>query len=202
MQGSPGNTGLALQVISNSISASTYLASLSITLSSLIGTWVGSSSSKLITDSVIFGDTSHSTSSIKYITLLCFFLTAFASFIQSTRYFIHANFLMSTPDSDVPVRYVQKAVIRGGNFWSLGLRALYFATTLLLWVFGPIPMFACSLCAVAALHFLDTNSTPLHDYRLRPGKSMVGGEENQNRDMCHVKMTSYGFQPQNTNALK
>jgi hypothetical protein len=40
---------------------------------------------------------------------------------------------MSTLDSDIPVSYVQTEKIRGGNFGSTGLRALYFATTLLLW---------------------------------------------------------------------
>ncbi|XP_077228006.1 uncharacterized protein LOC143861007 [Tasmannia lanceolata] len=181
LQGAPSDTALALQVISTNISAATYLASLSITLSSLIGTWVGSSSSKAIMNSVIYGDTSASTSSVKYITLLSFFLVAFTSFVQSTRYYLHANFLMSTLDSDIPLSYVQSAVIRGSNFWSLGLRALYFATTLLLWVFGPIPMFICSLSMVMALHFLDSNSTPLHKFQFRSNQGLekkVGGQKN------------------------
>ncbi|KAF5206263.1 spastin, putative (Protein of unknown function, DUF599) [Thalictrum thalictroides] len=40
-------TGIALQVLSGNISAATYLASLSIGLSSLIGAWVGSSSNNI-----------------------------------------------------------------------------------------------------------------------------------------------------------
>ncbi|KAF6170674.1 hypothetical protein GIB67_015626 [Kingdonia uniflora] len=158
-------TGIALQVMSSNIGAATYLASLSIGLSSLIGAWVGSSSSNIFMSDLIYGDTSSSTITIKYISLLTCFLLAFASFIQSTRYSVHANFLMSTPNTDIPVKYVQLAVIRGSNFWSLGLRALYFATTLLLWIFGPIPMFASSVIMVFLLHFLDTNSTPLHQYQ-------------------------------------
>ncbi|XXG90101.1 hypothetical protein AAC387_Pa12g1943 [Persea americana] len=165
LQGGPTNTALAIQVISSNVTASTYLASLSITLSSIIGTWVGSSSSRVFMDTVIYGDRSPSTASVKFITLLSVFLAAFTSFVQSARYFLHASFLISTPDSDIPVSYVQKAVIRGGNFWSVGLRSLYFATTLVLWIFGPIPMFACSLSTVVVLHFLDSNSTPLHKYR-------------------------------------
>jgi uncharacterized membrane protein len=77
---------------------------------------------------------------------------------------------MSTLDSDIPVSYVQTAIIRGGNFWSTGLRALYFATTLLLWIFGPIPMFACSVFMVVILHVFDSNSTPLHNYMYRSTK--------------------------------
>ncbi|XP_072956482.1 uncharacterized protein [Typha angustifolia] len=164
LKGTPEETGLALQVISSSISASSNLASLSIALSSLIGTWVGSTSKVFMTE-VIYGDTSPTTSSVKYVALLICFLAAFTCFIHSSRYFVHASFLMSTLDSDIPVSYVQTSVIRGGNFWAMGLRALYFATTLLLWIFGPIPMFSCSIFMVVILHSLDSNATPLHQFQ-------------------------------------
>ncbi|KAJ6795200.1 Uncharacterized protein M6B38_227475 [Iris pallida] len=164
LKASPGETSVALNVISNNMSESSSLASVSISLSSLIGTWIGSTS-KLFMTGAIYGDTSQSTASVKYISLLVCFLAAFTCFIHSARYFVHAMYLMSTPGSDVPVAYVQTAVVRGSNFWSLGLRALYFATSLLMWIFGPIPMFACSVCTVLVLHFLDTNSTPLHNFQ-------------------------------------
>ncbi|KAH7686070.1 hypothetical protein IHE45_04G080100 [Dioscorea alata] len=163
MQATPDETGIALQVISSSLSASTNLASLSIALSSLIGTWIGSTT-KVFMSEVIYGDTSTATASVKYISLIICFLAAFTCFIHSARYFVHATFLLSTLNSNVPVEYVQTAVIRGGNFWAMGLRALYFATTLLLWIFGPIPMFICSVFMVIILAFLDTNSTPLHRF--------------------------------------
>ncbi|XP_010919292.1 uncharacterized protein [Elaeis guineensis] len=172
LQMTPEDTGLALQVISSNISASSNLASLSIALSSIIGTWAGSTSKVFMTE-VIYGDTSQATSSVKYIALLICFLAAFTCFIHSARYFVHASFLMSTLDSDIPVSFVQTAVIRGGNFWSMGLRAMYFATTLLLWIFGPIPMFLCSVFMVVILHFLDTSSTPLHQYQFSSNKRWV-----------------------------
>ena len=34
-----------------------------------------------------------------------------------------------------------------------------------MWIFGPIPMFACSLLMVVILHMLDTNSLPLHQHQ-------------------------------------
>ncbi|KAK9152885.1 hypothetical protein Sjap_000365 [Stephania japonica] len=166
-------TGIALQVISGNLSAATYLASLSIGLSSLIGAWVGSSSNNIFMSDLVYGDTSASTITVKYISLLACFLLAFACFIHSTRYFVHANFLISTPYTDIPVKHVQLAVIRGSDFWSLGLRALYFATTLLLWIFGPIPMFASSVIMVSVLYFLDSNSVPLHQYA--PPKAALRG---------------------------
>nr|CAD1823773.1 unnamed protein product [Ananas comosus var. bracteatus] len=140
MQGNQ-ETGIALQVISTSRSASTNLASVSIALSSLIGTWAHGSTSKTLMAEAVYGDRSQSTASLKYVSILLCFLAAFICFIHSSRYFVHASFLISTLDSDIPVSYVQTAVIRGGTFWSMGLRALYFATTLLLWIFGPISMF-------------------------------------------------------------
>lgn len=163
LQATPDETSIALQVLSSNMSESSTLASVSIALSSLIGTWIGSTSKVFMTQ-VIYGDTSQSTASVKYVSLLVCFLVAFTCFIHSARYFVHATYLISTLDSDVPVSYVQTAVLRGSNFWSMGLRALYFATALLMWIFGPIPMFGCSVLMVLALHFLDTNSVPLHQF--------------------------------------
>ena len=84
--------------------------------------------------------------------------------IQTTRHFIHGTFLISIPTGDVPVECIQTAVLRGSNFWALGLRALYFATTLLLWIFGPIPMFVGSVVTVIILHCLDINKEPMIQY--------------------------------------
>nr|DAD21093.1 TPA_asm: hypothetical protein HUJ06_022556 [Nelumbo nucifera] len=172
--GDSSDLGSALTVISSNTAAATFLCSICISLSSLIGTWVASSSDNILVSSLIYGDTSQTTISIKYISLLSFFLVGFVSFVQSARYFVHANFLISTPNTNIPIKYVQLAVIRGSNFWSLGLRALYFAITLLLWIFGPIPMFASSVIMVIFLHIVDTNPHPLHQYSMqrRPLKKL------------------------------
>jgi len=158
-----------LTVISSTISAATFFASTSLALSSLIGAWVGSTSNNVIESSLIYGNKSPSIISVKYISLLFFFLVAYASFLQCIRSLVHANFLISMPYSDIPAKYAQKAMIRGGAFWSVGLRAIYFAATLLLWIFGPIPMFVSSVTMVVILNMLDTNSTPLHQFQ--PAKS-------------------------------
>ncbi|CAL0334424.1 unnamed protein product [Lupinus luteus] len=155
------DVGTALSVIQSNISAATYLASVSLTLCSLIGAWIANSSNIFFKSQLIYGDTRPTTVSIKYICLLTSFLLAFACFIQSTRHFVHATYLISIPESSIPVINVETAVIRGSDFWALGLRALYFALDLLLWFFGPIPMFICSLVMVLFLHYLDSNSRPL-----------------------------------------
>ncbi|KAL3851357.1 hypothetical protein ACJIZ3_013239 [Penstemon smallii] len=160
MQSENRDVKTALDVISTNISAATFLSSVSLTLSSLIGAWIANNSN-IFQSELIYGDTRPATMSIKYITLLICFLLAFSCFVQSSRCFIHANYLISTPDSDISTEYVELAVIRGGDFWSVGLRALYFATTLLLWFFGPIPMFATSVTMVAVLHYLDSDTSSL-----------------------------------------
>lgn len=84
LQMNPDETGLAMSVIASNISASSNLASLSIALSSLIGAWAGSTSS-IFTTSIIYGSSSQTIASVKYIALLICFLAAFTCFIQSTR---------------------------------------------------------------------------------------------------------------------
>ncbi|XP_047163578.1 uncharacterized protein LOC124833206 [Vigna umbellata] len=162
MQADKRDVSTALSVIQSNTTAATFLASVSLTLSSLIGAWIGNTSNIFFQRQLIYGDTRPTTITIKYICLLTCFLLAFSSFVQSTRHFVHANYLISTPDSFVPVSSVEIAVIRGGDFWSLGLRALYFALDFLLWFFGPIPMFISSLAMVLVLNYLDSNARPLH----------------------------------------
>ncbi|CAB4278932.1 unnamed protein product [Prunus armeniaca] len=127
MQDDKRDIGTVLSVISSNISAVTFLCSVSLSLSSLIGTWLGSSSShEVFTSELIYGNVNPSILTIKYISLLTCLLLAFACFVHSARHFVHANYLISTPDSNIPASYVELAVIRGGDFWSLGLRALCF----------------------------------------------------------------------------
>jgi uncharacterized membrane protein len=177
-----------LIMISSTISAATFFASTSLALSSLIGAWVGSTSNNVLEGSLIYGSKSPFIISVKYISIIFFFLVAYASFLQCIRSLVHANFLISMPNSDIPAKYVQKAVIQGSAFWSAGLRAIYFAATLLLWIFGPIPMFVSSVTMVVILHMLDTNSTPLHQFRptKRPNLlSKIGVDPINCNQQCH-----------------
>ncbi|CAM8894034.1 unnamed protein product [Rhodiola kirilowii] len=173
MQVDAKERGLAFSVMSSKISAATFLASTSLTLGSLIGTWVGSSTSNMFISHITYGSTSSSIISVKYISLLTCFLASFASFVQSVSHFVHANLLLSMVNTDVPVSFVEKALIRGNVFWCIGLRCLYLAMTLLLWIFGPIPMFLASVLTVVILNILDTNSTPLHQFKLSRGRDLI-----------------------------
>ncbi|KAF8029646.1 hypothetical protein BT93_E2157 [Corymbia citriodora subsp. variegata] len=183
MQGERRDIGMCLTVISSNISAATFLASVSLTLCSLIGAWISNTNNNFFVSDLVYGDTRPATLSIKYISLLICFLLAFSCFIQSARHFVHANYLISTPSTSIPPKSVELAVIRGGDFWSVGLRALYFALNLLLWFFGPIPMFACSIFMVLFLHYLDSNMAPLIEHEF-DGRQMVKKVEQRVSEMA------------------
>ncbi|KAI3434132.1 uncharacterized protein J3R85_006937 [Psidium guajava] len=191
MKGQDRNVGTCLQVISSNTSAATFLASVSLTLCSLIGAWISNTNNNFFVSDLVFGDTRSTTLAIKYISLLICFLLAFSCFIQSARHFVHANYLISTPSPSVPTRSVEVAVIRGCDFWSVGLRALYFALNLLLWFFGPIPMFACSVFMVLFLHYLDSNTTPLIEHEFDGRQGAKGVEQRVSEVAMAIHMPSH-----------
>ncbi|XP_022735875.1 uncharacterized protein LOC111289258 isoform X1 [Durio zibethinus] len=157
------NGVLAVQTIRNNIMASTLLATIAITLSSLISVFVSSSSdSGNATSEIVYGNKSPLLSSIKYFSILLCFLVAFLCNVQSIRYYAHVSFLVTLPssiDNMESVEYVARNLNRGSFFWSLGLRAFYLSFPLLLWIFGPIPMFLCCCMMSFLLYFLDTTSS-------------------------------------------
>jgi len=156
-------TSLALQVVSSNLSAAVCLASISIMISSLVGTIVASASTSStspnrLVNEIFFGSRSSSTSHIKHGSLLLCFLVAFISYVQCVRHYSHLSFLISIRNPRVCedyIDYIEKAVIKASNFWSLGTRAYYFAFPLLLWITGPIAMFVCSVGMIPVLYFLD-----------------------------------------------
>lgn len=157
--------------MSTDTSAAMTLASISLTLSSLLGVWISNLPSKFFPIEMIYSNTSPLMNPIKYICLLTCFLLAFSCFVQSSRHFVHSNYLLSTPGitDKGGVKKVERAVQRGSEFWLLGLRALYFALNFLLWFFGPIPMFVSSITMVVILYCHDlrkSESDNLHDVLL------------------------------------
>lgn len=143
-------------IYSNTV-ATTALASICLTLCSVIGVWISSSTNKFFPLEMVYGNTSTSIMSIKYLCLLSCFVLAFSFFVQAARHFVHSNYLLSTPGAttEEDVEKVERAVQSGSIFWSLGLRALYFALNFMLWFFGPIPMCACSIVMVVILYCHD-----------------------------------------------
>lgn len=157
------NGVLVVQTIRNSMMASTLLATTAITLSSIMGVFVSSTST--VTNAsfkLVYGNKSETVSSIKYFTLIICFLVAFLCNVQSIRYYAHVSFLATLPTSQgkkEAMEYAARSLNRASFFWSLGLRAFYLSFPLFLWIFGPIPMFACCCIMSFVLYFLDTTNS-------------------------------------------
>lgn len=169
---------LAIQTLRNNLMASTLLATIAITLSSLISAVVSNSSSPTKPSVTGYIHT------FKYFSILVCFLAAFLCNMQCIRYYAHVSFLINAPPLDEGrdeyIEYVAQKLNRGSLFWSLGLRAFYFSFPLLLWIFGAVAMFGCSSVMVMLLYFLDTANSASRN--LQNGE-VLHKEEANNRDV-------------------
>ncbi|TVU42798.1 hypothetical protein EJB05_09221, partial [Eragrostis curvula] len=153
---------LAVETMRNSIMASTVLASVAITLSSLVAALMASGAAHGLLPGapLVIGATGAPALSAKFFAILVCFLVAFLLNVQSIRYYSHASVLVNVPPRahrrpGRAVGYVTATLNRGSYFWSLGVRAFYFSCPVFLWLFGPIPMCASCVSMVGALYFLD-----------------------------------------------
>ncbi|KAL5174698.1 putative ribonuclease H protein [Glycine soja] len=150
------NGVLAVQTIRNNIMACTLLSTTAITLSSLIGIFASGTWSSDDTAFIPYGRTS-----IKHISVTICFLVAFLCNVQSIRYYCHVSFLITAPtlrDKREYMEYIAVTLNRGSHAWSIGLRAFYLSFPFFLWIYGPIPMFACCCLTSLVLFFLDTTA--------------------------------------------
>ncbi|XP_062192270.1 uncharacterized protein LOC133895779 isoform X2 [Phragmites australis] len=160
---------LAVQTMRNSIMASTVIASVAITISSLVAVLMASgvahglfvsSGSQGRGELTIVGANNMTVLTIKFFAILACFLAAFLLSVQSIRYYSHTGLLVNVPlhahrRPARAVEYVTDTLNRGFYFWSLGVRVFYISCPIFLWLFGPIPMCASCVAMVSALYFLD-----------------------------------------------
>nr|AFK42577.1 unknown [Medicago truncatula] len=177
MMSDPMKNGvLAVQTIRNNIMASTLLATTAITLSSLIGVFASNETETKL----VFGNKTSPNSSIKRLFISLCFLVAFLCNMQSIRYYAHVSFLINTPALNGKkdfIEYVAKTLNRGSYSWSLGLRAFYTSIPLVLWIYGPIPMFICSCFTSFILYFLDTTTQITRDLHTKSFREKESTEE-------------------------
>ncbi|KAK7320134.1 hypothetical protein RJT34_04868 [Clitoria ternatea] len=174
------NGVLAVQTIRNNIMASTLLATTAITLSSLIGIFASGSWGS---DDTAF--LTYSGSSVKRISITICFLVAFLCNVQSIRYYCHVSFLITAPtlrDKREYMEYIAKTLNRGSHSWSIGLRAFYLSFPLFLWIYGPIPMFACCCLTSLILYFLDTTAKITREFHSNSFKKERETDDADNSD--------------------
>ncbi|KAL0407899.1 UNVERIFIED_CONTAM: hypothetical protein Sradi_1724300 [Sesamum radiatum] len=139
---------------------STLMASTSILLCTGLAAVISSTYSvkKPIKDAV-YGAHGEFMVALKYVTLLVFFLFSFICHSLSIRFINQVNFLINCPPESangvVTAEYVAELLERGFALNTVGNRLFYSAVPLLLWIFGPVLVFICSVTMVPLLYNLD-----------------------------------------------
>lgn len=154
---------LAVQTFRNMIMGSTLMATTSILLTSGLAAVISSTYSvkKPLNDSV-FGAHGELMVALKYVTLLLIFMFSFICHSLSIRFVNQVNFLINTGDLQpdecchaVTPEYVYELLEKGFLLNTIGNRLFYGALPLLLWIFGPVMVFLCSVSMVPVLYNLD-----------------------------------------------
>ncbi|MDD5248551.1 MAG: DUF599 domain-containing protein [Rhodocyclaceae bacterium] len=164
-----GKDVLAVQTLRNSTMAATFLASTSVLLiigvlslsgqgDKLEATWhslnlIGAKHTELWMMKLLF--------------LLLDLFFAFFSFSMSVRVFNHVGYMINVPLSlnhkSISPQHVAIHLNRAGRFYSLGMRAYYYAVPLVFWLFGPHFMLLATLGLIVVLYRLDRAPKVLAD---------------------------------------
>ncbi|GAB4837671.1 hypothetical protein Ancab_002522 [Ancistrocladus abbreviatus] len=151
---------LAVQTLRNTIMGSTLMATTSILLCSGIAAVLSSTYSiKKPLNDAVYGAHGEFIMALKYVTLLLVFLISFLCHCLSIRFTNQVNFLINVPQGHQQVcitpDYVSGLLEKGVILNTAGNRVFYGALPLLLWIFGPVLVFLCSVTLVPVLYNLD-----------------------------------------------
>ncbi|KAG0471966.1 hypothetical protein HPP92_016512 [Vanilla planifolia] len=154
---------LVVQTLRNTIMGSTLMATTSILLCSALAAVLSSTYSikKPISESV-YGAHGELMVALKYAVLLFIFLFAFLCYSLSIRFVNQVGFLVNIPTTAATAaskglkpEYVCKVLEKGFTLNAIGNRLFYAGLPLLLWIFGPVLVFLCSVAMVSVLYNLD-----------------------------------------------
>ncbi|KAK4756655.1 hypothetical protein SAY87_006782 [Trapa incisa] len=178
---------LAVQTLRNTIMGSTLMATTSILLCTGLAAVISSTYSvKKPVNDAVYGAHGELMVALKYVTLLTIFLASFICHSLSIRFINQVNILINSPDSgsdsessvpdtettgDNPATpdYVAELLERGFMLNTIGNRLFYAALPLLLWIFGPVLAFLCSVSLVPVLYNLDFLPGGCHRGNLKGG---------------------------------
>ncbi|MEJ2345230.1 MAG: DUF599 domain-containing protein [Gammaproteobacteria bacterium] len=152
---------LGVQTLRNSTMAATFFASTAVLL--VMGTLTLSGQSEKLTTSWhhlnVLGSLHPGVWIAKVLFLLSDFLVAFFSFAMAVRLFHHVGFLLAVPAERRPAAITPHTVAlhlnRAGRYYSVGMRAYYFAVPLVFWLFGPHFMISATVVLIAVLYHVD-----------------------------------------------
>jgi len=152
---------LGVQTLRNSTMAATFMASTAVLL--IIGTLNLSSDASKLIDTwhvVNLGGSRHPVLwMVKLLFLVTNFFVAFFSFSMSVRLYNHVGFKIGVPEA-VRTRELQPDSVaihlnRAGYYYSIGMRAYYFAVPLVFWLFSPVLMLIATLILIAVMYHID-----------------------------------------------
>lgn len=150
---------LAVQSLRNTIMGATLMATTSILLCSGLAAVISSTYSvKKPLNDAIYGAHGEFMVALKYVSLLTIFLFSFFCHSLSIRFINQVNILINTPQdpmSLVTPEYILEILEKGFILNAVGNRLFYAGLPLLLWIFGPVMVFLCSLAMVPVLYNLD-----------------------------------------------
>ncbi|CAN1178250.1 hypothetical protein LINPERHAP2_LOCUS33567 [Linum perenne] len=151
---------LAVQTLRNLLMGSTLMATTSILLSAGLAAIISSTYSvKTPLNESVFGAHGDFIVALKYVTILTIFLFSFFCHSLSIRFVNQVNLLINTPPVIgaymITPDYVSELLEKGFILNTVGNRLFYSALPLLLWIFGPILVFLCSVAMVPILYNLD-----------------------------------------------
>lgn len=175
---------LAVQSLRNTIMGSTLMATTSILLCSGLAAVISSTYSvKKPLNDTVYGAHGEFMVALKYVSLLTIFLFSFFCHSLSIRFINQVNILINTPQdpaSMVTPHYIYELLERGFILNTVGNRLFYAALPLLLWIFGPVLVFLCSITMVPVLYNLDLTLTCAN---IGKKKNNGGGSNNNNKDI-------------------
>lgn len=163
---------LAVQTLRNSTMAATFLASTAVLL--IIGALTLSGQGDKL------DNTWHALNSLgakhaelrigKLLILLVDLFIAFFSFSMSVRIYNHVGYMINVPltlkHRAISPVHVASHLNSGGKFYSIGMRAYYYAVPLVFWLFGPHFMLMATVVLIVFLYYLDRAPQPLaENYR-------------------------------------
>ncbi|XP_058780659.1 uncharacterized protein LOC131654733 [Vicia villosa] len=150
---------LAVQTLRNTLMGSTLMATTSILLCSGLAAIISSTYSvKKPLNDTVYGAHGEFMEALKYVTLLTIFLFSFFCHSLSIRFINQVNILINTPQDPMSLAtpsYVSEMLEKGFMLNTVGNRLFYSALPMLLWIFGPVLVFLCSLTMVPLLYNLD-----------------------------------------------
>ncbi|TKY44990.1 hypothetical protein E2542_SST31274 [Spatholobus suberectus] len=150
---------VAVQSIRNMMMGSIFMASTSILLCCGLGAVISSTYSvkKPLMES-IYGARGEYAVALKYATLFAIFLFSFLFHSLAVRFLSQLSILICTPQDVMTLvtpDYLTELFRRATILSIVGNRLLHTGLPLLLWIFGPVMSFSCSVAMLLVLHRLD-----------------------------------------------